>query len=190
MKPIHYVTVGLLIIILVMLWLWPDVPKYDSSLYTKAIQESETKIKALGLQNQALRDSVKKDSITYVQEREAFSVKIGRLNRRLADQRPKVDSIIQNDPVLIEYVATADSVIETQGYRIAALEHMNSKLSVNITGIIGNFESQISAHVRRFEAQKALTEDYRKEARKQKRQKRIAIGAGIIGVVGALLIER
>ena len=70
MRPIHLIIALLALAVIVLLLLWPSETSQDTSVWKSAIQESEVKIKALGLQNQALRDSLKKDSIIYLQEKE------------------------------------------------------------------------------------------------------------------------
>lgn len=177
-------------VILIMIFMWPSPPEpYNTQAWKDSIAAANEKLARLDAQNQSLLDSIRKDSVEGAKESEAFKVKIQRLSKRLADQRPIVDSIIIDNPVLIDFVNNQDSVIEVQGWRVDALEHQLGKLQTSMVGITKNFEQRIALHEQRYQDQVQISNEYRKEARKQRREKRIAIGAGIAATVGALLIQ-
>lgn len=188
MKPIHYVTGALAIVIVIMMILWPDTEPASTQPWKDTITSIETKLADTVAQNQVLRDSIKKINIEHREEKEVFKTTIDRLLVKKASQRPKVDSLIFDNPVLIEYVNTADSIIEVQGHRIEVLEYQFGKLSMSNEALTANFESQLELHRQKYEASQNLAEEYRKENRKVKRANRfLKAGAVVLGVGGLFL---
>lgn len=175
-------------IIALMIWFWPEEQKPDTTAFKNAITSIETKLADTVAQNQVLRDSIKVLKVTHVKEAEAFKVKITRLTGKLATQRPKVDSIIFDNPVLIEYVNTADSVIEVQGHRIEILEYQFGKLSMSNEALTANFESQLKLQESRFTDSQNLASELEKDLKKEKRRAKIAKILVPIALVGGIIL--
>lgn len=169
--------------------LWPQTGTSDRE---KELDKENTsllyKIDSLANRNKAILVDVRKDSIVYLQEKEAFNAKLEAKNRELAQRRAQasksraeVQALIDSVPKLGQFVADQDSVISSldslstiKDHRIAAMEHAYGKLRVNMVGITANFESMLSAERTRYANATEIIALKDKELKKEKKGKLVA----------------
>lgn len=126
-----------------------------------------------------------KDTITIIKEQ---SVK---LERNLARQRakPEIIKIISQNADIDTLVQTYDSIISKRDEQIYLQAKYVSQLQGDLSAVEANFREQIALHVQKFESEKKIADEYRDQARKERRKKKfnailipiVAVGAFLAG---------
>lgn len=189
MKPIYWVVIGLAAVIVLMILFDRDPEPVNTQPWKDTIAKVNEQLSDSSARIQSLLKENKELKVEHRAEKESFVGQINGLKTRLAQKRVKIDTLILDNPELAEYVAVADSTIEVQTARIETLEFQYDKLEVNMEAVVLNFEEQIKLHEQKFEAQKELTKDYQKQARKERRKATLFKVTTVVGTVGAFLLS-
>ena len=190
MKPIYTLLIGIVVGAL-LLWMLMPEPKHDDTRERTIQSKYEADTTLLRARNRAMVNVMKKDSVEGVRVQDSLKTRAIAYRQEVVrlKENPIVIKVREDVPEVDSLILAQDSVIAIQENRIAAHEHQLGKLQVSMVGITANFESQLAAERRRFEAQQQISNEYRKEVRKERRQKRLAIGIGIAATAVALLIK-
>lgn len=188
MKPIHYVVIGLTLIIIALLVFDRDPPSYDSSAWKDSISKANDKIATLQVERTKLARKIAEDSILRAEERHTFQNAIGSLKTRLQQKRIQIDTLILESPVLRDYVATADSVMQLQAARIDTLEVSLDELQINMKAVNTNCAQMLEAERDKFKASQELISDLKKQVKRSKRgNRRLTAGIVVSAVAGLFL---
>jgi hypothetical protein len=189
MKNLPWIVSLILAIILILVILFqPKPPEVDITPYEIQIAEQNLIIDSLSKSNRARLKRIQEDSIIQAEERASFLERYTRLKGKLGQQRVRIDTVIRENPQVARYVELADSTIQVQAERIDTLESNLTDLRVNMKALVNNFNSEIAAHISKYENEKAIADHYQKENRKTKRANRLWKSAAVVGTVGAFLL--
>lgn len=164
---------------------------------TEKIQALEMGIAHDKLKIKELEDKNKLESAAHVQEvtqtrdtLKRVQTHAGKLERSLARIRanPVIIQAVDDIQVLGEAFSTYDSLLESkddqielQGRLIVSLEDENKRIT-------GNFMERLEFSEQNFIAQKAISDSYKKDLRKERRTNRLLkAGAVLLGVGGFFL---
>jgi hypothetical protein len=157
--------------------------------YESAIQKRDVKI--ISLETKHREDSLKsaqqiaqtRDSLKREQRHgvKLYS-NLARLNAnpiviQVRDSIPIIDSLVQSYDSLLE---SKDDQIELQGRLIVSLEDENKRIT-------GNFIERLQLTEDNFTAQKAISDSYKKDLRKERRKVKLFKVIAVLGTVGGLL---
>lgn len=168
----------------------------DDEDHVREISKLETKIQAgedhirilqqrdnVRLQQQ-LQDSVRnaEKEKTYLAKEKKWVSQIARIKAnpvviRVREENPEVDSLINKQ----------DSVIQDQRFRLYENGKYITQLQVEMGEIRRDFNEQIALHVQRFENEKAIADNYRDQAMKERKRGKFAKILIPIVAVGAFL---
>jgi hypothetical protein len=157
--------------------------------YESTIQRNESTIEGLKVKHQ--EDSLKsaqeitqtRDSLKREQRRGVkLSSNLARLKAnpiviQVRDSIPIIDSLVQSYDSLLE---SKDDQIELQGRLIVSLEDENKRIT-------GNFIERLQLTEDNFTAQKAISDSYKKDLRKERRKVKLFKVIAVLGTVGGLL---
>jgi hypothetical protein len=188
MKITHWVIIGLTVVIIALILFQPKPPEVDITPYRAAQAIADQEIKELKQSKALLIRRIQEDSIIHVEERASFLERYTRLKGKLGQQRVIIDTVVRENPEVARYVELADSTIQVQAERIDTLESNLTDLRVDMKALVNNFNSEIAAHISKYENEKAIADHYQKENRKVRRGARW-LKAGIVGAaVGGLFL--
>jgi hypothetical protein len=132
----------------------------------------------------------KSDSLETIKTKKAYTLKVEKLEGRISDLKanPVIIRIREEVKEVDSLIVVYDSTIQVKDERIRELEselttsqQLASQAELNFKATIGDYEQ---VHKNLLEQ----VEHYKKELRKQRRQKRAAIVlGGLIGIAGLLL---
>jgi hypothetical protein len=158
--------------------------------YESAIQKRDVKITSLETKHredslksaQAItqtRDSLKREQRHGVK----LSSNLARLKAnpiviQVRDSIPIIDSLVQSYDSLLE---SKDDQIELQGRLIVSLEDENKRIT-------GNFMERLELSEQNFQAQKAISDSYKKDNRKLRRGNKLLKVGLVVGTVGAFIL--
>lgn len=164
--------------------------------HVRAVTELETKIKIkddlILKKNQDLSrlririaqdSSLFQDTITIIEKENV------QLERNLARQRakPEVIRIVRENPVIDTLIQTYDSIISKRDEQIYVQAKYVSQLQGDLSAVEANFREQIALHVQKFENEKLIADEYRDQAKKERRKGRFAKILIPVALVGGFL---
>jgi hypothetical protein len=158
--------------------------------YESAIQKRDVKI--ISLETKHREDSLKsaqeitqtRDSLKREQRHSVkLSSNLARLKAnpiviQVRDSIPIIDSLVQSYDSLLE---SKDDQIELQGRLIVSLEDENKRIT-------GNFMERLELSEQNFQAQKAISDSYKKDNRKLRRGNKLLKVGLVVGTVGAFIL--
>jgi ASC-1-like (ASCH) protein len=193
MKDIKlWLIVGLTVIIVLLLLFDKDPVQNESYIkeYESTIQRNESTIEGLKVKH-------REDSLKSAQEVAQLKAKLSgkvtevkKLSSTVAHLRanpvvvqviadvPEIDSLVQSYDSLLE---SKDDQIELQGRLIVSLEDENKRIT-------GNFLERLRLSEENFIAQKAISDSYKKDLRKELRKVKLFKVIAVVGTVGGLLL--
>jgi ASC-1-like (ASCH) protein len=158
--------------------------------YESTIQRNESTIEGLKVKHQ-------EDSLKSAQEVAQLKAKLSgkvtevkKLSSTVAHLRanpvvvqviadvPEIDSLVQSYDSLLE---SKDDQIELQGKLIVSLEDENKRIT-------GNFIERLQLTEDNFQAQKAISDSYKNDLRKERRKVKLFKVIAVVGTVGGLLL--
>lgn len=172
--------------------MWPSQTEPpNTKVWMDAIAKKEAELKVLNQDLTEIKKRLVSDSLEATKSKQVYEIKVKDLRSTVAKLKanPTVIKVREESPAVDSLIVAQDSVIQIQEQRIAIHEYQYGKLAINVQAITDNFEKQIELERGRYQDQVQISDSYRKEVRKQRREKRIAIGAGVVGIVGALLLK-
>jgi hypothetical protein len=158
--------------------------------YESAIQKRDVKI--ISLETKHREDSLKsaqqiaqtRDSLKREQRHGVkLSSNLARLKAnpiviQVRDSIPIIDRLVQSYDSLLE---SKDDQIELQGRLIVSLEDENKRIT-------GNFLERLELSEQNFQAQKAISDSYKKDLRKERRKVKLFKVIAVVGTVGAFIL--
>jgi DNA repair exonuclease SbcCD ATPase subunit len=191
MKLHHWIILALIAIIAALILFDKDPPATDTTAFKQQIEKDRTVIRELQSELAETLARIKQDSLQQVSEAEAYRKDVDSLTSRIGQLKrsPRVITVLAENPEVEALVDQQDSLIVTQAARIDTLEVNLSDLRIDLAQVKRNFEGQIQAYESIRESQTQIIAAQEKEIRRHKREKRAAIGAGIAGVLAALILR-
>lgn len=188
MKLPHYVILALLLVIGAMWFFWPQPKDPDYTVFDAELKKRATRLSELiedhKQQQERILARFEKDSLDKV----AYRNEIKALKSKIAQRRPRIDSIIVDSPELKEFISMQDSVIVRQQARIDSLDATVGSLEIDIGKVTDNFMERLKLQSETIDDQKLIIEDQRKQLRKERRNKKIAKILVPVVAVGAFLL--
>ncbi len=169
-------------------------PKPESDLVqrqTAVIERQKEIISELKTDNGILQAKIDRDSVRSEANRIAHQevVKKDRAAIARLKANPVVVRIREENPGVDSLIKAQDEAIKVRDERIGTLEHDNSELRVDMNRMKANFNGIIEAQSVQLSAQTEISKDLRKQVRRERREKRLAIVGGIVLTVGALFVQ-
>jgi phosphate uptake regulator len=138
----------------------------------------------------ALRTRMRQDSILL---RDTIKIKekqivVHESNIKRLRSSPKVIEIVRENPVIDTIFQYYDSVGSAKDMIIYSLTKENQQLYVDVNEIERNFTARLDLQAQNLADEKQVSESYRKQVRKERRMKRLAIVLVPVIAVGAFLL--
>lgn len=160
------------------------------------IVELQTKIKTrdaaiheMGRNYTALRTKMRQDSILYAEVVDSVAKKNVALtsNIKILRATPRVIEIVKQNPVIDTIFTYYDSVTTAQNFIIYSQQKQIAQMQVDINEIERNFEHRLQLQGQSLEDYRTLSDEYKKDLRKKRRQARLAKVLIPVVAVGAFL---
>lgn len=199
MKPIHWLLLVAVAVIVALILLWPDTGPSPAEQEREAQYQRQQAIDAVKLRESASTiDSLKKKLIdtlkVVIVESEAKDKEIRVLRTRLAKSRTEVQPMLDTIPTLKAFVEQQDSLIQLQDEQIVVLRDGLYQVGKDLTSLIGEQEmnSRIAADMlQQCETRREeMKSEFDKENKKIRRANRVWKVATVVGVVGAFLLAK
>lgn len=170
---------------LILVIIFRPVPEPNNQYWKDALKTSEDARAILNIENGQLKTKIQQDSILQAEQKIEFEKKITTLTKdvavkrsQIAQERGKIQSLLDSLPTVNAFVSLQDSVIHgqesiinLQAHRIDTLEVNLSDLRVDMSKVRVNLEAQIGEHEKTTEILvNSLTEE-RKQTKKERRRK-------------------
>lgn len=183
-----WVIVGLGIVIALLL-LFDKDPEDDNAPLIAKIETREAAIHEMGRNYTALRTKMRQDSILYrdtiVSKQKEITQHKSNIKRLRS--KPEVIEIVRLNPVIDTIFTYYDSVTTAQNFIIYSQEKQIAQMQVDINEMDRNFQFRLNEQAKNFEDQKAISQDYKKQLRKERRKGKLAKVLIPIVAVGAFL---
>lgn len=191
MRLIHWVIIGLVLIIIGLIIFRPSPEPDTTQAYKRQIAKDQEIKRDLQASNAKLRAKIDSDSLRQAQERVDFEQGADSLGSVIAQlkRKPRVVYIRETEPAIDSLITYQDSLLLVQRARIDTLTANLSDLRVDLQSVTENFEAQLAASDRIIENQGQILNQKDKEIRKHRREKRLAIIGVIVATVAALLVR-
>lgn len=188
MKLTHWIIIGLCVVIALLL-LFDKDPQSDNAPLEAKIASREAAIHEMGRNYTALRTKMRQDSILYrdtivSKQKEIVQHKS---NIKRLRSKPEVIEIVRQNPVIDTIFTYYDSVTTAQNFVIYSQEKQIAQMQVDINEMDRNFQFRLSEQTKNFEDQRLISEDYRKQLRKERRKGKLAKILIPVVAVGAFL---
>jgi DNA repair exonuclease SbcCD ATPase subunit len=132
----------------------------------------------------------KADSVAATISKQAYASEVKKKDAVIADLRrnPKVIEIVRQNPVIDTLIQAYDSALLHRDERIRELESELTSSQSLASQAEQNFKATIADYEKLHANMLEQVEHYKKELRKQRRQKRLAIVGGVVFSLGFLLL--
>lgn len=190
MKPVHYVVIGLVLIIAALILFDKDPEPYDTTQWKQSIQRANDRISNLRTDSLKLASKIIADSVRREKERKAYKNEVKKKSSEIArmKQNPRVVYIRENEPSVDSLLTAMESKDSIQSERIEVLEKDNAELRVDMKTVNDNCAQMLAEERDKFKASQEFISDLEKQNRKEKRKRKLAtILIPIVGV-GALFL--
>lgn len=185
MKLTHWIIIGLCVVIALLL-LFDKDPESDNAPLEAKIASREAAIHEMGRNYTALRTKMRQDSILQAETVDSVAKKNVALTSNIKRLRatPRVVEIVKENPVIDTIFQHYDSLLISKDFVIYSQEKQITQLYVDINEIERNFEHRLQLQSQSLEDYRTLSDEYRKDLRKERRKKRLA--TVLIPIVGGL----
>jgi hypothetical protein len=191
-SPVWWVVFGLAAIIILLILFDKDPIPNESYIkeYESTIQRNESTIEGLKVKHR--EDSLKSakeiaqlkaklsGKVTEVKKL-SFNLERLKANPVVIHIRDSVEEIEQAFQAYDSLLASKDQQIEIQGRLIVSLEDENKRIT-------GNFMERLELSEQNFQAQKAISDSYKKDNRKLRRGNKLLKVGLVVGTVGAFIL--
>lgn len=188
MKLPHWIIIGLCVVIALLL-LFDKDPESDNAPLEAKIASREAAIHEMGRNYTALRTKMRQDSILYrdtiVTKQKEIVQQESNIKRLRAT--PRVVEIVKENPVIDTIFQHYDSLLISKDFIIYSQEKQITQLYVDINEIERNFEHRLQLQSQSLEDYRTLSDEYRKDLRKERRKKRLSTILIPVVAVGAFL---
>lgn len=191
-KTYIWIIIFLMLVIVGMIVFWPSPAPDTTQVYKDQIQKDRLIKQELEAKLNETLARIRTDSLQQAIQARNHTNTVDSLSARINDlkRNTRVITVLEENVEVRELVESQDSLITVQAARIDTLMVNLSDLRLDARKITANFEAQIEALGSIREAQTQIISQQEKEIRRHRREKRLAIIGGIVGVVGALLLGR
>lgn len=190
MNKLWYVIFGLAAIIILLLIFQPSPPPPDTTAWQDEIWRKELRIRQLTALNEydsiasaqklaELRDSLAKE------QKHGLKLSVSLAHYKA---KPEVVKIVQANPVIDTVFQYYDSLLQSKDQQLAIHDSKILVLEDENKRITANFMERLQLTEENYLAQKAITEDYRKGRRKDRRAIKALKVAVVVGTVGGIFV--
>lgn len=192
MKPIHWLLLVAVSVIVALILLWPDEePKSDKVTQLEtAIAIADVRIAQLLQDSTKQAEKIKADSIQQAQEEKTYIVTIEKKSREIADLKanPVVVKIRETTPEVNALIVEMERMDSVKTERIARLENDKDALRIDMRQMESNFGELLQVEREKFNAQKEISDELTKDLKKAKRSGRLAKILIPVAAVGAFFL--
>lgn len=188
MKLTHWIIIGLCVVIALLL-LFDKDPEDDNGPLIAKIKTRDAAIHEMSREHTVYRTQMRQDSIILVEKVDSVSKKNVVLTSNIKRLRatPRVIEIVKENPVIDTIFQHYDSLLISKDFIIYSQEKQINQLYVDINEIERNFEHRLGLQAQSLEDYRTLSDEYKKDLRKERRKKRLASVLVPIVAVGAFL---
>lgn len=190
-QNLTFILVAVLLAVIVYLILSrPDPEKPSIIKHETEISRDQVTIDSLLLQEELLRLQLKEDSAKNLLRQAALKREIHGLKKKLQEVRPDVQPYLDSIPVLKEFVALQDSVIDVQAAAIDSLQTSVSVQWMKFNRLILASDEKFDLAVEVNSHYKAINEIRKKENRRLKKANRLLLVAIPVAFVGGVILAK
>jgi hypothetical protein len=157
--------------------------------YEIALKIADQEILNLRSDSIRLSQKIEADSVRQANERKVYKenerkqlLAISQLKRH-----PVVIHVRDSVPEVNELITAMEKQDSLKSARIDTLESDLAELRVDMSEVNDNCSKMLEAERERFQAQKAISEEYSKQVRKERRKVKLFKVVAVLGTVGAFL---
>jgi hypothetical protein len=192
---LEFKTIALIILALAFaLYILFDKDPVDNSekiqSYEIALKIADQEILNLRSDSTKLSQKIEGDSVRQANERKVYKEKVKSQSALISRLKAKPEVIaIREQSVDVDSLLTATEAKDSiQTARIDTLESNLSDLRVDMSAVNDNCSKMLEAERERFQAQKGISEEYRKQVRKERRKVKLFKIVAVLGTVGAFIL--
>jgi hypothetical protein len=158
--------------------------------YEIALKIADQEILNLRSDSTKLSQKIDADSVRQANERKVYKEKVKSQSALISRLKAKPEVIaIREQSVDVDSLLTATEAKDSiQTARIDTLESNLSDLRVDMSAVNDNCSKMLEAERERFQAQKGISEEYRKQVRKERRKVKLFKIVAVLGTVGAFIL--
>jgi hypothetical protein len=188
MNRLWYLIFALLLLCIILILTRPVKEITDLKPYETAIRIADQEIKELKQSNLKLQAKIDSDSLRQTKEKETYRTEVKKRDAVIAKLKgnPTIIRIREENPEVDSLIVAQDSLITRHAERVAELESNLTDLRVDMKALVNNFNSEIAAHISKYENEKKIADTYQKENRKIRRSSRLwkaaTVTAGVLGL--------
>jgi uncharacterized protein YxeA len=190
MKPYVWIILGLLAVIVLMIWFWPEPKPTNLDAYRTQIAIQNLKIDSLTTASTKLATKIKADSLQQAQEKKAYIVTIEKKSREIAymKQNPVVVKIRETTPEVNALIIEMERMDSVKTERITTLENNLDGLRIDMGAMEVNFSGLLQAEREKFATQNEMLAESMKENKKVRRSNRWLKAGAVAALVGGVFL--
>jgi hypothetical protein len=190
MKPIHYVVTGLVLVIILLIAFWPSPEPIDTTVFKREIAAQNEQIAVLSAELKKKAEKSKADSLRLAKDSIANKIHVSKLESHISQLKgnPRVVYIRQQEPIIDSLITAQDSLVRVSTERAATLEGELFSLRQDMSKVFVDCEKRFQEQLDTEKLYQAENERLAKEVKKQRRGKKLAQVAAVIGTVGAFIL--
>lgn len=183
MKQLPWIIICILVLALIISIL-SQRPKPESDLIQKQtalIERKSEEIKSLRTDNSILQAKIDRDSVRSEAKTKAYNTDVKKRDSEIArlKRNPVVIRIREENPEIDSVFRAQEDLSAVKDYRIDSLNADLADLRVDMGKMKSNFEGIFNRQADQLQAEKAISENYKKQLRKVRRGNRW-LKAGIV----------
>lgn len=190
MNRLWWIIFALTGIIILLILFQPTPEPVNNAIWQTEIWRVKTKAEKLKAKHE-------KDSAAHVKElaqardslksEQKHGVKL-QSNLVALKSKPQVVKIVQENPVIDTVFQHYDSLLESKDNQLAIQTEMISSLEAENVRITDNFLARLELSQQAFDNQKLISDSYKKDTRKVRRQVKLLKVVAVIGTVGGVFL--
>jgi hypothetical protein len=179
----------LLVAIALLISFWPK-PVDNSEPFKRAVHEKELIILEQSQIITRLAQKSKADSLRLAKDSIANKIHVSKLESHISQLKgnPRVVYIRQQEPIIDSLITAQDSLVRVSTERVATLEGELFSLRQDMSKVFVDCEKRFQEQLDTEKLYQAENERLAKEVKKQRRGKKLAQVAAVIGTVGAFIL--
>lgn len=186
---LHYLVIGLVAVIIAMILFWPKPQPSEREI--KLAQANET-LKAQVAESDKVGKEIvtkmAKDNLEDLKALKRFEIENKRLRVKIANIKPRVDSILIRFPVADTLFRSQDSLIQVQAHRIDSLTLEKLVMQKSFSALVMQKDTEIQSLLEINRNMDKIVDLKNKENRRARRGNKLWKAAAItLGVSGVLV---
>jgi hypothetical protein len=182
--------IGLAIIIVIMALMWPSPEPADTTIWQREIAAQNEQIAVLSSELNKKAQKFKEDSLRLIKDSMEHKKHVVNLESRISQLKanPRVVYIRQKEPIIDSLITAQDSLVRVSTERVATLEGELFSLRQDMSKVFVDCEKRFQEQLDTEKLYQAENERLAKGVKKERRGKKIAQVAAVIGTVGAFIL--